>query len=112
QGTRVVCHQAIFVKRTKAPYYNTAYKYKAELNWYFDIIEKNPELTYLHNKIPVVYYYLGGAGYKNFWRNLFEWVFLVYKRFGIKTFIKSKVYLKAWEKIKYRYPKIFIKEAK
>ena len=32
-GTRMACHQAIFVRRSAAPPYNTAYRLKAVLYW-------------------------------------------------------------------------------
>ncbi len=85
-GTRVVCHQAFFVKRALSPIYNTSYKYKAELNWYFDILEKNPSLEIMHKGIPVVYYPLNGYGHVNYLSNLFEWCKLVIRRFGFRIF--------------------------
>ncbi len=99
-GTAVVCHQAIFVKREIAPIYDISYKFKAELNWYFDILENNKNLKYKHKEIAVVNYIIGGFGYISYKQNLYEWCKLVIKRFGIYTFFK------------YKYPKILIRRIK
>lgn len=106
-GTRVVCHQAFFVKRKRAPLYNTSYKFKAELNWYFDILEKNPSLEIMHKSISVVYYPLSGYGHVNYLSNLFEWCKLVIRRFGFRTFFKHKYPKLVLKKLKIRYPKYF-----
>jgi glycosyltransferase involved in cell wall biosynthesis len=108
-GTGVVCHQAIFVKREIAPIYDTSYKFKSELNWYFDIVEANNPLTFVHKDLPVVHYSLGGFGYANYKRNLFELCRLIIKRYGIRTFIKYKYPKNIYKKIKHRYPKWFLK---
>jgi len=105
-GTAVVCHQAIFVKKSIAPQYNTKYKYKAELNWYFDIIESNGNLSSAHIKTAVVYYALGGYGYVHFKSNLLEWCLLIIRRYGVRIFFKYKYPSIVMGKIKYRYPNL------
>ncbi len=106
-GTRVVCHQAFFVKRALAPTYDTSYKYKAELSWYFDILEKNPSLEIMHKSMEVVYYPLNGYGHVNYLSNLLEWCKLIITRFGFRTFFKYKYPKLIVEKLKTRYPKYF-----
>ena len=101
-GTAVVCHQAFFIKREIAPLYNIKYKFKAELNWYFDIIEKNKNLYIKYKNIPVVDYSLGGYGYLNYKKNLYEWGKLFIKRYGIINFFKYKIPQKINKKIKER----------
>ena len=54
-GTGVLCHQSMLVRRDIAPMYNTKYRYKGELNWYFDIFLQNPELRYFHFNSPLIY---------------------------------------------------------
>ncbi len=88
-GTGVLCHQAILVKRMHAPLYDTRYVYKGELNWYFDIFQKTPDLSYFHYNEPLVYYFLGGKGYCNFLRNRLEWYLLLIKRFGVGAVFNS-----------------------
>lgn len=90
RGTGVLCHQAMFVLKDSAPKYNSKYKYKAELNWYFDILEID-NFTSMHLQRPIVYYSLGGFGYKHFLHNRLEWILLIYHRFGINTVIKSRI---------------------
>ncbi len=102
-GTRVVCHQAFFVKRSLAPRFDTNYRFKAELNWYFDIVEQNPHLTVVHKKIPVVYYATGGMAYRYFWKNQKEYYNLIRKRYGFKSVIKYKHYRKIAYGLTFRY---------
>jgi glycosyltransferase involved in cell wall biosynthesis len=52
RGTGVLCHQAMFVKRENLPSYNTKYSYKAELNWYFDLVEMEG-FTHQHIELPI-----------------------------------------------------------
>jgi glycosyltransferase involved in cell wall biosynthesis len=103
RGTGVLCHQAIFMLRERAPLYILRYRYKAELNWYFDIVEKE-NFTYQHCPVPVVYYSLGGYGYKNFIKNRLDWIFLVLHRYGIKTLWDSRLILFLCRNSLYRYP--------
>ena len=92
RGTGVLCHQAMFVRRSQAPYYDCKYKFKAELNWYFDLVEL-PGFTFKHIARPVVYYALGGFGYKYFLRNRLDWIRLIYRRYGIGTVYRSRILL-------------------
>ncbi len=105
-NTGVVCHQAFFIKKDIAPFYNTSYRYKAELNWYFDIVEHNPHLKSKYVNIPVVYYTLGGYGYKHFLSNLFELCKLIVIRYGIISFFKYRYPKVIKKKMQYRYPKL------
>ena len=89
-GTGVLCHQAMLVNRRIAPTYNCKYKYKAELNWYFDIWQSKTNITYLHHKRPFVYYYLGGLGYQNFITNRLEWYRILYTRYGLNSIVNKK----------------------
>ncbi|PKP29579.1 MAG: glycosyl transferase [Bacteroidetes bacterium HGW-Bacteroidetes-17] len=106
RGTGVVCHQAIFVKRLIAPFYNIKLKYKAELNWYFDIVESKTHISTVHKAVAVVNYSLGGFGYKNFWKNQFEWFVLIIKRFGLRVFFQYKYPQKISQRFQYRYPEL------
>ena len=57
-STRVVCHQAMFVRKKIVPKYNTRYILKAELDWYFAILSKKTESRCVN--FPVCRYSLGG----------------------------------------------------
>ena len=81
-GTAVLCHQSMLVNRDIAPEYDISYKYKGELNWYFDICMQNKELNCFHFKHPLVHYGLDGVGYINFLTNRMEWYRLMVSRFG------------------------------
>ena len=84
-GTGVLCHQAILIRRELAPLYDTKFVYKGELNWYFDLFQKKYNLSCFHYKKPLVYYFLGGAGYQNFIANRLEWYKLLINRFGLRS---------------------------
>jgi len=102
-GTRVVCHQAFFVKRQLAPVYDTSFRFKAELNWYFDIAENNPQLDVLHKELPVVMYATGGMAYKHFWKNQKEYYLLIRNRFGFKTVWKYNHFRKVILGLTFKY---------
>jgi glycosyltransferase involved in cell wall biosynthesis len=106
RGTAVVCHQAFFVKRIIAPRYNVFYRYKAELNWYFDIIELNKDLTIKYKQMPVVFYPLGGFGFLNYRNNLWEWVVLILSRYGLFVFLRHNLHKTIWNKYKYYSAKL------
>lgn len=69
-GTRVACHQAIFVNRSIIIKYSTKYVLKGELDWYFRLTE-NVLKTGLCSD-PMVKYSLGGIGEIRHWKNFFE----------------------------------------
>ena len=101
-GTGTVNHQAFFIKRNLAPFFSNKYRLKAELNWYIDILSNHKNVSFKHVPLPVIDYKQGGKGYREFWRNLYEWTCLVQNRFGLKENFKNrKTY---WKFIKYRYP--------
>ena len=102
-GTGVLCHQAMFVRRTKAPPYDCKYRFKAELNWYFDIVESDG-FSAIHIPRPVVDYSLGGFGHKYFISNRKEWIHLVYTRYGLKTIYKSRTIIFILKNSINRYP--------
>lgn len=65
-STRVVCHQSIFAKKKLLNQkFNTKYKLKAELDWYFVILKKTKKICYLNK--PVSKYLEGGLSSKNFY---------------------------------------------
>lgn len=100
--TSTVCHQAIFVKKEIAPKYNLKYKLKGELNWYFDILEKQ-NINYFHKNIPIVYYLRGGVGETKYILNLKEILKVLYSHGGIVGVLKAYKFL-----IKYFIKILFI----
>lgn len=113
-GTGVVCHQAFFIRRELAPLYDIQWKFKAELNWYFDILESRPGISCLHLPLAVINYQIGGKGYTYFWKNQKEWIKLVLKRYGWISFFRYNYPWKLILKMTYRYPYLlaFIKRQK
>lgn len=100
-GTGTVNHQAFFIKREITPFFSNKYRLKGELDWYFDILSQNRVVKFKHYALPVIEYRQGGKGYRQFWRNLYEWLCLIQSRFGmVQNFRNRKTY---WNFIKYRY---------
>jgi glycosyltransferase involved in cell wall biosynthesis len=100
-GTGTVNHQAFIIKRELAPHFSNKYQLKGELNWYFDILLNHKDLNFKHVAFPLIDYRQGGKGYKEFWRNFYEWVCLIQSKFGLMQNIRNrKTY---WNFIKYRY---------
>lgn len=89
-GTGTCNHQSMFVRRVVAPFYSIDYKLKGELNWYFDLIDIEPRLNVTSlTDIILVNYELGGAGNIRYKQNLFEWVRITMKRYGLYQVMKS-----------------------
>ena len=103
-GTGVVCHQAFFIKKSFAPEYNKAYQLKAELDWYFEILEQKPDLQIAHIDRAVVIFDKGGAGYQKFITNRLEWLRVVRRRYGLRAISDSGLLLYLLKNSKYRYP--------
>lgn len=76
--TRVVCHQALFVSRKIAKNYDTTYKLKAELNWYFDLVESARNIKKLD--FIIVNYDLGGISETNFKDEIRESLILIFRK--------------------------------
>ena len=89
-GTGVCNHQAFFILRSITPKYSNQYKLKGELNWYIDIASQNPPVTAKKlDQLTIVNYELGGAGNINYRQNLYEWIQVTRRRFGLMQVIKS-----------------------
>jgi len=77
-GTRTVCHQAIFVKKNLVGQYSNKYRFKGELNWYFDLVDKVK--NYKIVDFPIVFYDPDGVGYKKWKSNIFEKIKVLFSR--------------------------------
>jgi len=104
RGTGVVCHQSMLVRKSAAPRYDAAYKYKGELNWYFDIWSRNRELKWFHFETPLVCYFLNGVGYQNFISNRLEWYRLLCSRFGLRALFNKQFLSFIYTDFQNRYP--------
>lgn len=78
-STRVVCHQSIFIRKTKFLKYNTEYKLKAELDWYFEILKNDNVIKY--SNTPICLYSLGGLSDRLFKLEMAETINVMFKRF-------------------------------
>tara|TARA_B100001057_G_scaffold381390_1_gene387260 strand:- start:199 stop:948 length:750 start_codon:yes stop_codon:yes gene_type:complete len=71
-GTRVVCHQSIFVHRSINKKYSEKYKLKGELDWYYYLSKNVDKKNVTVVDYMICNYFLGGTGDKNFWSDLIE----------------------------------------
>ncbi|WP_189477529.1 glycosyltransferase family 2 protein [Halioglobus pacificus] len=95
-GTRVVCHQALFVRRAWVPLYDTRYRFKAELNWYFDLVHLHGD-NYRKLDHSIVNYELGGYGHQHLIRNRFDWLRVVYNRYGVRAIFEHGLLKFIWK---------------
>ena len=93
----------MFVRRDIVPMYNTRYRFKGELNWYFDLVEQS-DFTFERLPVAVVDYEFGGWGYEHFLRNRWDWLRLVTQRYGVKAVWQSGLPLYLWKNSFFRYP--------
>jgi glycosyltransferase involved in cell wall biosynthesis len=106
-GSSVLCHQAMFVRRNIVPLYSTEYKFKGELNWYFDICDHlGDKLIFKYINIAIAYYALGGFGHQHFLKNRIEWLKVVKNRYGVGTIIENNLFVYIYKNSFYRYPKL------
>lgn len=89
----VVNHQAIFIKREKAPLYDLKYRYKAEWNWLIDIVYEQKKLNMHYVNFPIVYYKLGGFSYQWFHEDFKEYIKIKKKRFGSLSLVKDILFI-------------------
>jgi len=87
KGTAVVCHQAMLVTRNEVPLYDTTYRLKGELNWYFDLVQKE-HFTWRYVDFVIAQYRLGGLGDISY-IDFKEWVLLTYRRAGLLASIQN-----------------------
>ena len=86
--TSLVCHQAFFIKKTVVPCYNSNYKLKGELDWYFNILSRN-KIYYQKRDIPIVYYQRGGVGEQKYMLNFREMIHVIKKHGGFIGLLAS-----------------------
>jgi glycosyltransferase involved in cell wall biosynthesis len=106
--TQVVCHQSLFLKREIAPEYDIRWRYKGEFNWYFDILDRKPDLQIRYIPIPVVAYPASGTGQAHFWANFMEMIKIVKERHGFRALVKYNYlmifFLKLFYRLQWRRP--------
>ena len=92
EGTRTICHQAVFVKKEIVPYFDTSLKLIADLNWYFDLMDQNDSLRIKYKEMAVVCYRIGGLSSTKKLLAMLERIKIVHRRFGFKMVIKNLPY--------------------
>ena len=80
KNRRTVCHQSIFVNKVSCIKYDEKLELKAELQWYFNILDKCKD----HFKIqePICKYLVGGITEKKFLKEIKE-TFIVMLKINI-----------------------------
>lgn len=90
-STRVVCHQSMFVRKSIFPEYDTRYALKAELDWYFQLLEEKNVASYTNT--PVCIYSLGGISDRLFKLEMTETIAVMFRRFSFLTVVHAPVFL-------------------
>jgi glycosyltransferase involved in cell wall biosynthesis len=93
-GTAVLCHQAILIRKEIAPFYDTRYRIKGDLNWYYDILKNNPALKICHVSHPVVFYLAGGLSEKASKLDRKEYLQVIRYRHGFITAAQKWLWLR------------------
>ncbi|MBT8341692.1 MAG: glycosyltransferase [Desulfatitalea sp.] len=89
-GSRTVCHQAIFIRKSITIPFDLRYTLLADLNLYFDLLKKR--CTTLKTDQFIVCYKTGGASSKFFIIGNLERIWIVFRQFGFKKLIFNMVY--------------------
>lgn len=84
-ATRVVCHQALLVRRASAPSFSSRYRLKGELDWYFRLLEKSGTDSIQRVPMPICNYRYGGVGDVQYWTNLGERLLVTLRHNGSLT---------------------------
>ena len=106
-ATRTVCHQSVFVARKVTPKYNTKYRLKAELNWYYDLVQKINANEVICIRHPFCNYKSGGEGDVKFKENFFERVKVLINQNGA---IMSIIFLPfIFLPLLFRFKRLFMK---
>jgi glycosyltransferase involved in cell wall biosynthesis len=90
-GTRTVCHQAMFVRRSVCVHYNIKYILKAELDWYFELLERGAQVKYV--PMPVCIYALGGLSDRLFKLEMTETIKVMIKRHSFLAMLHIPIFV-------------------
>ncbi|MCO7246806.1 glycosyltransferase family 2 protein [Halomonas sp. Mc5H-6] len=89
-STRVACHQAVFVNKNVIPFYDTKYKLKSELDWYFSLLANKAKVKYFN--MPICQYLAGGVSEQNFSIEMKETVAVLFRRNPFLVFLHFPVF--------------------
>ncbi|MCX7606748.1 MAG: glycosyltransferase [Bacteroidia bacterium] len=96
-----VCHQAVFVRREVAPFYDLRYRLAADLDWIIRLMRLNPR-TYDTGRV-VVRYLTGGVSARRLRSYVWERTHILYRHFGPWAVLESLVAMVA-RRIRGGYP--------
>lgn len=90
-GSRVLCHQSVFVRKTISLDFNIKYNILADYNWYIDLLKMNPALKIKRINLSLIYYRLGGKSERSIYRKYFERIDIIYTQFGFLCVFTSAI---------------------
>ena len=79
----LVCHQAFFVRRDVAPFYDLKYRFSSDVDWCIRVMKKSSKLVNTHTII--VNYLQNGLSLQNHRRSLIERFSIMSKHYGLFT---------------------------
>lgn len=82
-----ISHQALFVRRTLAPFYDLAYPLAADLDWTIRLLKQKPH-TYDSGAV-LIRYLAGGLSARRLRRYIYERSRILYKHFGPLALLES-----------------------
>ena len=77
----LVCHQAFFVRRDKAPFYDLKYRFSADVDWCIRVMKNSKRLVNTHTII--VNYLQNGLSLQNHRASLLERYDIMCKHYGV-----------------------------
>ena len=90
-STRAVCHQAMLVRTKDFVPFDLRYRLKAELDWYFVLLNKGAKCK--HFEEPICIYSLGGISDQNFKLEMTETIMVMFKTNPFLSLIHMPVFL-------------------
>jgi glycosyltransferase involved in cell wall biosynthesis len=78
-----VSHQAIYVRRSLAPFYNPKYQLSADIDWILQILQKAETIT--NTKMYVAKYMVGGMSKTRHWQSLRERFLIMKTYYGLSA---------------------------
>lgn len=81
----LVCHQAFFVRRDIAPFYNLKYRYSADVDWCIRVMKKSKRLV--NTRLVIINYLQNGLSLQNHRKSLLERFDIMCKHYGVVSTI-------------------------
>lgn len=89
----VVCHQAIFVRRSIAPNFDLRWKISSDIDWTIKVLKKSKAVYFYHSHVCL--YLAGGLSNKRKWQAVYERFRIGINHFGFSQALFSQLQILA-----------------